>query len=72
MKKLCARFPSDYSIPRNKPSTVKGNRVNINAHIVPAFGAMKVHDVTRTDIAKLIGDMQATPTAANHVLACLA
>ena len=24
MKELCARFLSDYSVPRNKPSTVKG------------------------------------------------
>ena len=71
MKELCARFLSDYSVPRNKPSTVKGNRVNINAHIIPALGAKKVTDVTRTDVAKLIGEMEATPTAANHVLACL-
>lgn len=71
MKELCARFLSDYSVPRNKPSTVKGNRVNINAHIIPALGTKKVTDVTRTDVAKLIGEMEATPTAANHVLACL-
>ena len=71
MKELCARFISDYSIPRNKPSTVRGNRVNINAHIIPALGSMKAADVTRTDVAKLIGEMEATPTAANHVLACL-
>lgn len=71
MKELCARFISDYSIPRNKPSTVKGNRVNINAHIIPALGSKKVAEVTRTDVAKLIGDMDHTPTAANHVLACL-
>lgn len=71
VKELCARFISDYSIPRNKPSTVKGNRVNINAHIVPALGSKKVAEVTRSDVAKLIGDMAETPTAANHVLACL-
>lgn len=71
VKDLCQRFLDDYSIPRNKPSTVKGNRVNINAHILPALGRLKVPDVTRVDVAKLIGEMEHTPTAANLTLACL-
>jgi integrase len=71
VKELCQRFLDDYSIPRNKPSTVKGNRVNINAHILPSLGHLKVPDVTRVDVAKLIGDMEHTPTAANLTLACL-
>lgn len=71
LKELCARFLSDYSTPRNKPSTVKGNRVNINAHILPALGNLRVPDVTRADIATLIGRMEKTPTAANRTLCCL-
>lgn len=71
MRELCDRFIDDYSVPRNKPSTVKGNRVNIRAHIVPALGHLKVLDVTRADVSKLIGAMEKTPTAANHTLSCL-
>jgi integrase len=71
MKELCDRFISDYSIPRNRPSTVKGNRVNINAHILPALGHLKVPDVARPDIATLIGRMEKTPTAANRTLCVL-
>ena len=71
VKDLCARFLADYSIPRNKPSTVKGNRVNINAHIIPKLGHLKVPDVTRADVARMIGEMEKTPTAANLTLACL-
>jgi integrase len=71
VKELCQRFLSDYSLPRNKPSTVRGNRVNINAHIIPKLGHLKVPDVTRSDVARLVSDMERTPTAANHTLACL-
>ena len=71
MKELCDRFISDYSIPRNRPSTVKGNRVNINAHILPALGHLKVPDVARPDVATLIGRMEKTPTAANRTLCVL-
>jgi len=71
MKELCGRFITDYSIPRNRSSTVKGNRVNINAHLLPALGHLKVPDVTRPDIATLIGRMDKTPTAANRTLCAL-
>jgi integrase len=71
VNELCQRFLSDYSLPRNKPSTVRGNRVNINAHIIPKLGKLKVPDVSRSDVARLISSMERTPTAANHTLACL-
>lgn len=42
VNELCQCFLSDYSLPRNKPSTVRGDRVNINAHIIPKLGHLKV------------------------------
>ena len=71
MAHLCERFIREYSEPRNRPSTVRGNRERIRAHILPKLGAMKVQDVTRPHIADLIGSMQATPAAANLLLSLL-
>lgn len=71
MEGLCERFMREYSEPRNRASTVRGNRERIRAHILPRFGPMKVQDVTRPHIADLIGSMQATPTAANNLLSLL-
>lgn len=71
MTDLCERFIREYSEPRNRPSTVRGNRERIRAHILWKLGAMKVQDVTRPHIADLIGSMQATPAAANLLLSLL-
>jgi integrase len=71
VKELCQRFLSDYSLPRNKPSTVRGYRGNISAHITPKLGQLKVPDVTRSDVARMVAAMEKTPTAANQTLACL-
>jgi integrase len=71
VKELCQRFLSDYSLPRNKPSTVRGYRGNINANIIPKRGHLKVPDVTRSDVARMVSGMERTPTAANQTLACL-
>ncbi|MBG7615598.1 tyrosine-type recombinase/integrase [Brevundimonas sp. BAL450] len=68
---LCERFMREYSEPRNRPSTIRGNRQRIRGHINPKIGSMKVQDVTRPDIAHLIGAMQATPGAANLLLSLL-
>lgn len=71
MADLCERFMREYSEPRNRPSTVRGNRDRIRAHVLPKLGSMKVQDVTRPHIADLIGSMQHTPAAANHLLSLL-
>jgi integrase len=71
MKALCDRFINEYSLARNKPSTVEGNRSYIRTHILPAFGRMKVPDLTRADVAKLMARLEDRPSAANHTLSCL-
>lgn len=71
MKDLCDKFIEDYSIPKNRPSTVKGNRGLIRRNILPEFGSMKARDVTRADVASLIARMKHTPTSAGHVLSLL-
>ena len=71
VKALCDQFIEDYSKARNKPYTVEMNQLYIDKHIVPFLGSMKVHEVTRADIATLMKRMEKSPVAANRVLACI-
>ena len=71
VKDLCKRFIDDYSRSRNKPSTVETNQQYIDNHIVPILGSMKVHDVTRADISKLMKRLERKPIGANPVLSCM-
>lgn len=68
VKELFDRFITDYSEPRNKPSTVKSNRGHGKVHIVPQLGNLKASEVTRADIANLMSKMANTPVNANRVL----
>lgn len=67
VKELFERFISDYSEPRNKPSTVEANRRNGRLYIIPHLGHMKAPDVSRADISNLMKKMSSTPTTANRV-----
>src|SRR5215216_3333848 len=71
VKELCAKFIEDYSKPKNRPRTVEANQGYIRRHIIPNLGALKVRDVTRSDVSALITRMKRTPTTANRVLAVL-
>lgn len=71
MKELCDKFIEDYSVPKNRPSTVHGNRGSIKRHIIPVLGHLKARDVTRPDIANLMAKMKGKGTTANRVLCLL-
>lgn len=71
LREFCDEFIERYSIPHNKPSTVRNNRSYIRAHVVPRLGKLKVADVTRPDVARAITDMVHVPSSANHVLRLL-
>jgi integrase len=71
VRDLCKRFLEDYSRPRNKPSTVETYQKYADRHIIPILGSIKVNDVTRADIAKLMKRLEYKPVGANRVLACL-
>ncbi len=71
VKELCERFIEDYSKPKNRPSTVLGNQGYMRRYILPAFGSMKVHDVTRSDVSDLMKRVKHAPTQANRTLSCL-
>ena len=59
VKDLFDRFITDYSEPRNKPSTVESNRGYGKLYVIPELGQIKVPDVTRADIANLMKKMSA-------------
>ena len=71
VKDLADRFMIEHSEARNKPSTVRGNRITLKAHVLPALGKVKVADVKRSEVADLIGRLRDRPTAANHCLSLL-
>ena len=71
VKELCAKFIEDYSKPKNRAGTIKSNQGYIDRHIIPKLGALKVSQVTRSDVSGLIARMKATPVTANRVLSCL-
>jgi integrase len=71
VKELFDRFIADYSEPRNRPSTVKGNRGYGKLYIIPHLGQMKVADVTRADISSLMKKMSKFPTNANRLLSAV-
>lgn len=71
LRELCDEFIERHSLAHNKPSTTRGYRTNIRAHIKPKLGKLKVEAVTRTDVSNLMRDMAHVPGAANQTLYCL-
>lgn len=65
---LCDRFMEEHVRVRCKPSTESEYQRSINIFIKPAFGARKIQDITRTDVAKLHHDHRNIPYQANRTL----
>jgi integrase len=68
---LANRYLEQYATPYKKPSSVEEDRRNLERHVRPALGRMRVGEVTRQDILKLHHRLRATPIAANRVAALL-
>ncbi len=56
---------------RWKQSTREGNRHLLRRYILPFFGAMRVADIARADVARWFDSMSATPGNANRALPVL-
>jgi integrase len=68
---LCARFERDY-LPRNRPTTQRVYRQQIQADILPVLGRMKIAAVSHADIDGFHYRLGArAPTHANRTLAVL-
>lgn len=68
---LCDRFIEDYCKDHNKPSSVSRNQSIIKCHLKPKLGAIKVPELERPDVLKVMAGMKSTPVAANRMLAAL-
>ena len=51
-----------------KPSTVRGYRSAIEAHLLPAFGSMPVEEVTTQEIERWIASLAGSPRSRNKLL----
>lgn len=72
VKDLCVQFIEEYSKMRNKPSTVETYQGQIDRHIVPELGRIKVPDLTRADVTAMMRNHAHTPTTANRLRASVA
>ena len=68
---LADRFLVEHAATKKRSSSIRMDKINLNIHVLPALGRLKVQDVTRDDIAQLHHRMRSTPGAANRVLALL-
>ena len=66
---LADRFLFEHMEPKRKVGTAASYRYILDRIVKPTFGAAKVDKVTRAQIARLHGKLQATPSQANRMLA---
>ena len=60
---LAKRYITDYAEIHKKPRSIATDKANIENHVVPLIGSMKVKDVSRADIEKLKLDIRQGKTA---------
>ncbi len=65
------RYLSEWAKPRKKPSGLRNDIGQLNNHILPAMGQLKLGQVSKCHVTELHQAMRATPYAANRVLAQL-
>ena len=56
---------------RWKPTTRRSNAAALRRHLLPAFGAMRVADIARTDVERWFDSMSGVPGTANRALPVL-
>jgi integrase len=71
VSELLDRYLAKHVDVHNASSTAEGVRFAIERHILPRIGPLRASAVTRQDILKLHGAMEATPRQANLTLSIL-
>ena len=65
------RYMKDFAPNKKKASSIETDRINLNKHIIPALGPLRVSAITRADVVRLHQRMKDRPGAANRTLALL-
>ena len=71
MAALFDRYLTDYALKRKKASSLRNDRRMIEKELKPAFGRMRVKDVTRQQIRAYHASLEDKPFEANRRLALL-
>ena len=60
---LGQRYVEEYARPHKKPSGFAQDRRNLENHIIPLIGSLKVSDIEREDVTRVMRDVAAGKTA---------
>lgn len=60
---LGQRYLDEYAIPHKKPSGIAQDRRNLQNHVVPLMGKLRVTAVARADVARVMREVAAGKTA---------
>jgi integrase len=66
---VAERYLNEFAQPRKKPKSLKADRRNLELHILPQIGHLKLSQVDRPLLIKLHGSLRDAPIAANRCLA---
>ena len=70
-KDVAERYMEEHAAVRKKPRSIKEDRRLLDKVILPFFGARKLADITRPDVAKFHHSQKEAPYQANRALALL-
>lgn len=71
VSELADRYLEEHARVHKKSSSVRSDESNIENHVKPRLGALRVTELTRQDLANFHRSMRKTPTAANRCLALI-
>ncbi len=63
------RYLSDHVDAHTKSKTAEDTRRNLNLHVLPSLGHIRLRDISRADVARFHKSKSATPYLANRCLA---
>src|SRR5262249_2695233 len=65
------KYLTDYAPKHKKPRTVAEDKRNLEAHVVPALGHLRLADVSRADVARFHAGRSKFPVNANRCITTL-
>lgn len=66
---IAERYLTDFARPRKKSSSVLSDRRNLELHILPVLGHVRITHIERSKVVKMHASLHLKPTTANRCLA---